>query len=67
MFIFEWVASVLSGSPSSLLDLLFGSLYGGLLFALGALAAIPYGIWQGLKWLGHHFQGGRHGDPRTGG
>ncbi len=49
------------------IDLLFGSLYGGLIFFIALLAAIPYGIWQGIKRLAAALGGNRNGDSRTGG
>lgn len=33
-------------------DLLFGTTYTLLITAVALLAAIPYGVWQGLRWLG---------------
>lgn len=47
------------------LDLLFGTFYGGLIFGVALLAAIPYGIWQGIKRLTAAFGGNRDGNPRT--
>lgn len=47
------------------LDLLFGTLYGGAIFAIALLAAIPYGIWQGIKRLAAAIGGNRDGDTRT--
>jgi hypothetical protein len=49
------------------IDLLFGSLYGGLVFVIALLAAIPYGIWQGIKRLAAAVGGNRNGNSRTGG
>lgn len=37
---------------------LFGTLYGGLVMVAALLAALPYGIWQGLKRLGARIKGG---------
>jgi hypothetical protein len=45
-----------------LIDLVFGSLYGALVTFIALFAAIPYGIWQGLKRLRKHLPGGRNGD-----
>lgn len=53
--IFEW-----------LVQLLFGSLYGLLVTGIALLAAIPYGIWQGIKWLSTKITGGPNGNSRTG-
>jgi hypothetical protein len=39
-------------------DMLFGTLYGGLVMVAALLAALPYGIWQGLKRLGAWIKGG---------
>ena len=36
---------------------LFGTLYGGVIMLAALLAAIPYGIWQGIKRLGTWFKG----------
>jgi hypothetical protein len=47
-------------------SLLFGSLYGGLIMGLAMLAAIPYGIWQGVRRLWNRRPGGPHGDSRAG-
>jgi len=49
-----------------LIQLLFGSLYGFLVTGIALFAAIPYGIWQGIKWVGAKLSGGTHGDTRTG-
>lgn len=49
-----------------LLQLAFGTLYGAGITLIALLAAIPYGLWQGAKWLGRHLTGGTHGDSRTG-
>jgi hypothetical protein len=48
------------------IDLLFGTLYGSLIFFVALLAAIPYGIWQGIKRLSAAIGGKRNGDARTG-
>lgn len=45
-----------------LTELLFGTLYGALVMGIALVAAIPYGIWQGLKWIGRRITGGNHGD-----
>lgn len=37
---------------------LFGTLYCGIIMFAALLAAIPYGIWQGIKRLGPWFRGG---------
>lgn len=37
---------------------LFGTLYGGIIMFAALLAAIPYGIWQGIRRLGAWFRGG---------
>jgi hypothetical protein len=37
---------------------LFGTLYGGIITFAALLAAIPYGIWQGIRRLGTRFRGG---------
>lgn len=49
-----------------LLQLAFGTLYGAAITAIALLAAIPYGAWQGAKWLAKRLTGGTHGNPRTG-
>ncbi|MCL4240856.1 MAG: hypothetical protein KJ048_05835 [Dehalococcoidia bacterium] len=36
---------------------LFGTLYGGIIMFAALLAAIPYGIWQGIKRLGAWLKG----------
>ena len=41
---------------------LFGTLYGGLIMFAALLAAIPYGIWQGIRRLGAWIT--RGGNPR---
>jgi hypothetical protein len=48
------------------LDLVFGTFYGGLIFFIALLAAIPYGIWQGIKRLAAAIGGRKNGDARTG-
>lgn len=45
-----------------LVDLAFGTLYGGLVGLIALLAAIPYGIWQGIRRLSRHFPGGTSGN-----
>ncbi len=50
-----------------MVDLLFGNSYEALLLVIALVAAIPYGIYVGLKKLGSRFTGGRqNGNPRTG-
>lgn len=49
-----------------LLQLVFGTLYGAGITLIALLAAIPYGLWQGAKWLGQRLTGGIHGDTPTG-
>jgi hypothetical protein len=50
-----------------MIDLLFGNAYEGLLLAVALIAAIPYGIYVGLRKLGSRITGGkRDGDTRTG-
>lgn len=44
-----------------LIDLAFGSLYGALVTVIALVAAVPYGIWQGLKAIGRRL-GGSHGN-----
>lgn len=36
---------------------LFGTLYGGIIMFAALLAAIPYGIWQGIRRLGAWLKG----------
>ena len=56
-----------SANISAMVDLLFGNGYETLLLAIALIAAIPYGIYVGLKKLGTRITGGRHnGDSRTG-
>ena len=55
MFIADWLTS-----------LLFGTFYGAAVMGIALLAAIPYGAWQGIRWLGRKLSGGPHGNPRTG-
>lgn len=51
----------------SMIDLLFGNSYEALLMGIALIAAIPYGIYVGLKKLGSRISGGKdHGDTRTG-
>jgi len=51
----------------AMVDLLFGNGYEALLMSVALLAAIPYGIYVGLKKLSRRILGGRHdGDARTG-
>jgi|GEM_PF-2691136 len=47
MLPFEWAAGLLSGT-----------VYGGLITFAALLAAIPYGIWRGIKRLGAVIKGG---------
>jgi hypothetical protein len=50
-----------------MVDLLFGNGYETLLLLIALVAAIPYGIYVGLKKLGSRITGGKHnGDSRTG-
>ena len=49
-----------------LIELVFGTLYGAGITLIALVAAIPYGIWQGIKWLGRRISGGANGDARTG-
>ncbi|MCK6563863.1 MAG: hypothetical protein L6Q80_03815 [Dehalococcoidia bacterium] len=44
----------------------FGTLYGGLVFGIALVAAIPYGAWQGIKRLTRRNEGESNGDARTG-
>ena len=46
-----------------LVDLAFGTLYGGLVTLIALAAAIPYSIWQAFRWLAARIPGGRHGNP----
>lgn len=46
-----------------LADLVFGTLYGGAVTIIALAAAIPYGAWQGIKWLGRKLTGGSDGNP----
>jgi hypothetical protein len=48
-----------------LIDLLFGTLYGGVVTVIALLAAIPYGIWQGMKRL-WAMRPGRRSDGHAG-
>ncbi|WP_322819694.1 hypothetical protein [Tepidiforma sp.] len=48
-------------------DLVFGSLYGAVVAMIALVAAIPYGVWQGLRRLARFFGGKADGDARTGG
>ena len=51
----------------AMIDLLFGNGYEALLMSIALIAAIPYGIYVGLKKLGTKLFGGRtNGDSRTG-
>lgn len=45
-----------------LVEILFGTLYGALVGLIALLAAIPYGIWQGIRRLGRRFPGGTNGN-----
>jgi hypothetical protein len=50
-----------------MIDLLLGNGYEALLMSIALIAAIPYGIYVGLKKLGTRIFGGKdHGDTRTG-
>ena len=50
-----------------MIDLLFGNSYEAVLLIVALIAAIPYGIYIGLKKLGTRIFGGKdHGDSRTG-
>ncbi|MCC7366066.1 MAG: hypothetical protein IT303_17000 [Dehalococcoidia bacterium] len=51
MFVFDWGV-----------ELLFGTLYGGLVTLIALFAAIPYGIWQGIKRVGRRLSGGNNGN-----
>lgn len=53
--------------PLAMIDLLFGNSYEMLLMSIALIAAIPYGIYVGLKKLGTKLFGGKgNGDTRTG-
>ncbi len=57
MFVFDWLVSFA-----------FGSLYASVVTLIPLVAAIPYGIWQGIKWLARSVRKGEdHGNTRTGG
>jgi hypothetical protein len=49
-----------------LVDILFFNLYGAAITAIALLAAIPYGAWQGLRWLRQRIGGAAGGNTRTG-
>ncbi|MGE3073704.1 MAG: hypothetical protein AB7N24_06395 [Dehalococcoidia bacterium] len=50
-----------------MVDLFLGNSYEALLFVIAIIAAIPYGIYIGLKKLGSRITGGKSdGDSRTG-
>ncbi|MBI5948796.1 MAG: hypothetical protein HY875_11725 [Chloroflexi bacterium] len=51
MFVADW-----------LVELLFGTLYGGVVMVIALLAAIPYGLWQGWKRLWSRRPGGHRGN-----
>jgi len=52
---------------AAMIDLLLGNGYEALLMSIALIAAIPYGIYVGLKKLGTRIFGGKdHGDTRTG-
>jgi len=42
-----------------LFNLAFTMAYGGFILVIALLAAIPYGIWQGIKRIGARFSGGK--------
>jgi hypothetical protein len=48
-----------------LVDILFFNLYGAAITVIALLAAVPYGIWQGLRWLKSRLVGGPGGNART--
>lgn len=51
----------------AMIDLLFGNSYEALLMVVALIAAIPYGIYVGLKKLGARITGGKdRGHSRTG-
>ncbi|MGD9934615.1 MAG: hypothetical protein AB7T37_12985 [Dehalococcoidia bacterium] len=35
-----------------LVDILLFNLYGALVTGIGLLLAIPYAMWQGIRWIG---------------
>ncbi|MCA9829559.1 MAG: hypothetical protein R3B97_17395 [Dehalococcoidia bacterium] len=37
-----------------LVDILLFNLYGALVTGIGLLLAIPYAIWQGVRWIEAH-------------
>lgn len=43
-------------------EMVFGTLYGSAVMVIALAAAIPYGIWQGIRWLGRRLTGRHHGD-----
>lgn len=49
-----------------MIDLLFGNGYETLLMAIALLAAIPYGIYVGIKKVLARIGGKHRGDTRTG-
>jgi hypothetical protein len=54
-----------AGVLDILVDILFFNLYGAVITVLALLAAIPYGAWQGLRWLKERIGGSGDGDART--
>ncbi|MFN8506319.1 MAG: hypothetical protein U0547_01980 [Dehalococcoidia bacterium] len=55
MGVLDWLISFASGT-----------LYGGAVMLIALAAAIPYGAWQGVRWLAKKLPGGSHDDARTG-
>lgn len=51
----------------AMVDLIFGNGYEAILAAIALVAAVPYGIYVGLRKLSRRIGGGkRDGDTRTG-
>ena len=51
MFVADW-----------LVELVFGTVYGGFVMAIALVVAIPYGLWQGWKRLWNRRPGGPRGN-----
>jgi hypothetical protein len=50
----------------TVVDILLFNLYGAVVTVIALIAAIPYGAWQGLRWLRQRLGGQDHGDSGAG-
>ena len=49
----------------TVIDIIFGDVYGALITAIALAAAVPYGLWKGAQWLISLARGGADGNRRA--